>query len=102
MINNKSKIKELPKDTKFATFNSDNEDIILGEYYIAILIYNGVSFNQLLESANEIEDKKEREDVKAIITNIVLDFINLNHGYIYLINDNYNASEFLNSLALDF
>ncbi|TDO98485.1 hypothetical protein [Flavobacterium sp. 245] len=61
---NNTKLKELPKDTKFATFNSDNEDMILGEYLIAILIYNGTSFNQLLESANEIENKKRKRSKK--------------------------------------
>ncbi|OXA98962.1 hypothetical protein B0A75_12915 [Flavobacterium oncorhynchi] len=101
MTQNNIKLKELPRDTKFATLNSDNEDIILGEYLIATLIHNGTSFNQLLESANEIENKRERDDVKNIIINIVLDFINLNPKYIYLINDNDGASEFLNSIGLN-
>jgi hypothetical protein len=94
MIANNTILKELPKDTKFATFNSDSEDIIQGEYIIAALIYNGASFNQLLDCANEIEEKKEREDVKAVIIKMVLDFINLNPKYVFLINDKDGASEF--------
>jgi len=45
------------------------------------------SINQILEKTNEIEDKK-REAVKQIITEIVLNFINLNPEYIYTIKDN--------------
>ena len=78
MKSNKTEFKQLPKDTKFATFNSETKEIILGEYLIATLIYNGETFNKILESANEIEDKKEREDVKKIMYNIILDFVELN------------------------
>ena len=82
MIPKNTKLKELPKGTKFASVNLTDEDIILGEYLIATLLYNGVSLNQLLECTNEIEDKKERKDIKDIITQIALDFINLNSEYI--------------------
>lgn len=95
MTYNNIKLKELPKDIKFATFNSDNEDIILGEYIIATLIYNGFSLDQLLEPANEIEDLKEREDVKMIVTNIVLDFINLNPEFAEILEQNDRANEFI-------
>lgn len=78
MNNNNIKLKELPKDINFATFNSDNEDIILGEYLIAKLLYNGFTLKDILESTNKIKNKKERNIVKEIITNIVLNFTNLN------------------------
>ncbi|MBP1222030.1 hypothetical protein [Flavobacterium sp. 1355] len=51
----------MSKDIKFATYNSDKEDIILSEYLIVFSIRNGASFNQLLECVNEIENLKERE-----------------------------------------
>ncbi len=41
MENNKTELKELPKNIKFATYDEENKDIILGEYLIATLIYNG-------------------------------------------------------------
>lgn len=88
------KLKKLPKDTKFATFDSNNEDIILGEYLIAKLLYNGFTLNQILEQANEIEDMREREDVKSIITHISLNLISLNPEYSYLINENYGKRKF--------
>ncbi len=93
MEDNKIKLKELPKDTKFATFNSDNEDIILGEYLIATLIYNGATINQLLESANKIKDKKERKDVKRIMTQMILNYVNINPEYIYFLKDNTGANK---------
>lgn len=58
MANNNIKLNELPKGTKFATLNSDNEDIILCEYLIGTLLYNGFTLNHILESANEITNKK--------------------------------------------
>ncbi len=94
MITNNTKLKEIPKDTKFASFISDNEDIILGEYLIATLIYNGATFHQLLECANHIEVKKERENIKAIITEIVLNFINLNPKFDELLRQNETDDEF--------
>lgn len=79
---NDKKLKELPEDTKFATFNSDNEDIILGEYLIAKLLYNGFTLNDILEQANEIKNKKERESVKIIIIEITINLIELNPQYV--------------------
>lgn len=101
MITNNTIIKDLPKNIKLATFNSDDEDIFLCEYTLATLIYNGATFNQLLNLANEIEDIKEREDAKTIVINMVLDFINLNPKYVYLVNDSDGASEFLSYIGLD-
>ena len=96
MNSNNTELKELPKDTKFATFNSGNEDIILGEYLLAILIYNGQSLSEILEKTDEIEDKKEREDVKQIITNIVSNFINLNPEFVEILDQNNTAYNFSN------
>lgn len=90
------KLKKIPKDTKFATFNSDNEDIFLGEYLIATLIYNGASFNELLEPVNEIENKRERDDVKNIITNIVVEFIQINPEFAEILDQNNTAHDFSN------
>lgn len=78
MKNKNLPLTQLPTNIKFASFNSTNEDIILGEYIIATLLYNKTSINQILESANEIQDKEERENVKKILLNIITDFINLN------------------------
>lgn len=60
MITNDTKLKRLPERIKFASYNPNNEDVILGEYLIALLIYNGASFHQILETANEIENMEER------------------------------------------
>lgn len=84
----KPKLKELPKDIKFASFDSTNQDIILGEYLIATLLYNGKSLNQILESANEINNKKEKEDVKKLITNITMNLINLNPQFYEILKQN--------------
>ncbi|QZK91572.1 hypothetical protein K5V07_14105 [Flavobacterium sp. CHNK8] len=94
MNNNNTELKELPNNTKFTRFNSDNEDIILGEYLIALLINNGASFNELLESANEIEDKKERILVKKIMTDIIQNFINLNPEFAEILQQNDKAQTF--------
>lgn len=101
MKNNKLKAKKLPKDTKFAKFDSGNEDDILMEILIANLIHNGSSFRELIIASDLIENKKDREDMKTKITNIVLDFINLNPQYSSLLNDNYETSEFLNFIDCD-
>lgn len=93
MTYNNTKLKELPKDIKFATFNSKSEDIILGEYLIATLIYNGASFNQILECANEIKNVKKRKDTKTIIAKIALDFINLNPSFVKILNRNYRIHQ---------
>lgn len=78
-MNNKKTIhRKLPDNVKFAIYNTNNKDIVLSEYLIASSIYNGNSLDQILESANEIEDIKERKIVKDIMTNIFLDFIKLN------------------------
>jgi hypothetical protein len=87
MNNNKLKYKTLTKHTKFATFDSGNEDDILLELLIVNLINNGASLNELMKPTELIENKKDREEMKTIITNIILDFINLNPEFIYLINE---------------
>lgn len=102
MKNNKSTLKTLPKNTKFAKFNSENEDDVLLEFLIANLINNGTSFNELMKPTELIENKKDKKEMKTKITNIVLDFINLNPEYANLLNQNDEASEFLNSLGLVF
>ncbi|KAF2335645.1 hypothetical protein [Flavobacterium daemonense] len=88
MISNNTKLKELPKDIKFATYNSGNEDIIVGEYLLALLIYNGQSLSDILEKTNEIENKKERKNVKQIIKDIVFNFINLNPAFAEILKQN--------------
>lgn len=102
MKNNILKPKRLPKHIKFATFNSNNEDEILLEILIANLIRNGTSFNGLLKATDNIEKKKDREEMKTKITNITLDFINLNPEYAVILKQNNKAQEFLNILGLDF
>ena len=102
MKNNNLKFKELPKDIKFSTHNSNNEDFIILEFFIANLIYNGASFNQLLEPAENIENKKDKEQMITETTNIVLDFIKLNPEFAEILERNNKAHEFLNSLGLDF
>lgn len=94
MKNKKPLLRKLPETTKFATYDSDNEDIIEGEYIIATLIYNGTTFNQLLQATDEIEDDRERKDVKTEIIKIVLDFINLNPEYAMILEKNNKAHSF--------
>jgi len=97
---NTRKLKELPANRKFATFNSDNEDIILGEYLLAILIYNGQSLNEILEKTDEIEDRKEREKIKQIIINMILGFTKLNPESAEVLEQNNRAYYFLNQLDI--
>lgn len=101
MKNNKSEFKQLPKDIKFATHNSKNEDFYLLEFLIANLIYNGYSFNQLLKPAKNIENKKDREQMINQTTNIILDFVELNPEFNEILKRNNEAHEFLNFLGLD-
>ncbi|GIQ60327.1 hypothetical protein Flavo103_34630 [Flavobacterium collinsii] len=101
MKNNKPEFKELPENIKFATYDPIEKDVLYGEFLIATLIYNGASFNQLLQFANKKSKINERKDLKKFIMGLVLDFINLNPEYVYLINDKDEASEFLNSIGMD-
>lgn len=100
MKNNKQQLKVLPENIKFATQNSNNTDFIVLEYYIAILIYNGTSFEQLLESADDIENKKDKEQMITETTNIILDFISLNPGFSKILEHNNRAHRFLSSFSL--
>ena len=52
--------------------------ILFWRILIATLIDNGESLDKILKSADEIEDKKERESVKKIMSTIFLNFIELN------------------------
>ncbi|OXB09553.1 hypothetical protein B0A81_05320 [Flavobacterium plurextorum] len=88
MKNNRKEFKELPKNIKFATHNSNNEDFIIIEYFIANLIYNGASFKQLLEPAHDIKNKKDKEQMITETTNIVLDFIKLNPEFAKILKQN--------------
>jgi hypothetical protein len=81
MNNHKSNFKELPKNIKFATFNSNNEDHIILELFIVNLIHNGSSFNQFLKPAEDIKNKKDKEQMIVVTTDIILDFITLNPEY---------------------
>jgi hypothetical protein len=98
MKKNKKEFKELPKNIKFATHNSNNEDFIMIEYFIANLIYNGASFKKLLEPADDIENKKDKEQMIRETTNIILDFINLNPEFANILEQNNKAYELLISL----
>lgn len=102
MKNNKSRLKKLPKNTKFAKFDSENEDVVLLEFLIANLIHNGTSFNELMKPTDLIENKKDREEMKTKITNIILDFIDINPQYINILKQNDDVSEFLNFFDSDF
>jgi chemotaxis regulatin CheY-phosphate phosphatase CheZ len=101
MNNDKLKYKKLPKDTKFATFGSGKEDDILMEILIANLIHNGSSLKMLLNPVELVENKKDKEELKKIITNIILDFINLNPKYVDVLKQNDMVDEFLHSLGLN-
>ncbi|KQB43459.1 hypothetical protein RCH33_561 [Flavobacterium daejeonense] len=81
--------------------NPNNEIDTTLEQLIISLIHQGVTLNELIKPTENIVDPKEREEAKTTVTNIVLDFINKNPEYIYLINDNFNSNEFLNSLGFD-
>lgn len=94
MKNNDLEFKELPQGVKFATHDSNNVDFIILEYYVAILIYNGYSLNQLLESANDIEDKNDKKQMIKETTDIVLDFINLNPEFAKILKQNNTMSNF--------
>ena len=94
MKNSKTKFKDLPKSVKFATHNSNNEDSIILEFFIANLIYNGASLNQLLEPADHIENKKDKEQMIIETTNIILDFIKLNPEFSEILERNNKVHEF--------
>lgn len=81
--------------------NSNNEVDKTLEYLIINLIDQGVTFDELMKPTELIENKKEREEMKNKITNIVLDFINQDTEYIDLLNQNNRAHKFLNNLGLD-
>jgi hypothetical protein len=98
----KNEPKNLPKDTKFSTFNSGNEDDMLLEILIANLIYNGKSFKSLIKIVDTLEKSKDREEMKAKITNIILDFIKLNPNFTEILNRNDEAENFLSFLGLEF
>jgi len=87
-MNNNPKFKELPISTKFATHDSNNIDFILLELFIANLIYNGTSFNQLLEPAQDIENKRDKEQMITETTNIILEFIKLNPEFAEILEQN--------------
>jgi hypothetical protein len=93
--------KTLPKDTKFATINSNDEEDILLEILIANLIHNGTSFDKLMGFTEGIKDKKDREQMRVKATNIILDFIKLNPHFSDNLQRNDNAHEFLKSLGLN-
>lgn len=101
MKNKKREFKELPRDIKFATHNSKNEDYIIIEYFIAILIYNGSAFKQLLEPADDIKNKRDKEQMISETTNIILDFIKLNPEFAKILEQNNKAYELLNNLGLN-
>ena len=46
--------------------------------------------------------KTEEEEFKTRVSNIILDFINLNPQFISILKQNDNVSEFLNLLGVDF
>lgn len=94
MKTNNPQFKELPENTKFATQNSNNIDFIILEYYVAILIYNGSSFEQLLEPANDIEDKNNKKQMITETINIVLDFIKLNPEFAEILEQNNKTHKF--------
>ena len=102
MKTNNTTLKELPKNIKFATHNTNNIDFIILEFFIANLIYNGTSFKQLLEPADHIENKKVKEQMITETTNIILDFIKLNPEFANILEKNNKVYEFLSSLELDF
>lgn len=85
---NNPEFKELPEDVKFATHDSNNIDFIILEYYVAILIYNGYSFKQLLEPADDIEDKNNKKQMIKETTDIVLGFIKLNPEFGIILEQN--------------
>lgn len=101
MNTNKPKLKTLPKSTKFATVNSDNEDDFLLEALIALLILNGTPFKKLFPPSELFTNKKEEAEFNNRATNIILDFVNLNPKYAEMLKQNDKTHKFLNSLGLD-
>lgn len=81
--------------------NPNSEVDMTLEYLIINLIHQGVTFDELIKPIELIENKKDREEMKNKITNIVLDFINQDTEYIDLLNQNNRAHKFLNKLGLD-
>lgn len=93
--------KELPKDLKFSTFESGNEDDILLELLMVNLIHNGSSFESLIKGIEILDNEKDKREMKEKITNIILDFITLNPKYADILKQNYAASQFLKSIGLN-
>lgn len=85
---------------KYRTNPNKKKETTLKQLIIS-LILQGITLNELIKPTESIVDPKEREETKTKVTNIVLNFIDKNSEYIYLINDNFNSNEFLNSLEFD-
>ena len=99
--NIEKKPKKLPKDTKFATFESENEDDILMELLIANLIYNGTSFSTLIRPIDQLKTEKDKKEMTDKITNITLDFLKLNPSFLPILKQNDEVTKFLNFFGLD-
>lgn len=56
--------------------NQNNETEISLERLIIALIYQGVTFDELMEPTKKIKNKKNREEMQNKITKIILNFIN--------------------------
>lgn len=96
MENNKTELKELPKNIKFATYDKENEKDILLEFLIANLIHKGASFELLLSPIELIENKKE---MRTKITNITLHFISQNPKSAEVLKQNDRAHQFLKLIS---
>ncbi|MFY0602937.1 MAG: hypothetical protein JXQ93_03240 [Flavobacteriaceae bacterium] len=99
--NIEKKFKGLPEDVKFSTLNSENEDDILLEILIANLINNGSSFSSLMLPIKTLEKEKDKREMKEKITNIILDFLELNPQFVPILKKNDEVANFLQFFGLN-
>lgn len=91
MNTSKQNIKQLPKEIKFATINSyDEEDIILEET-IATLIYNSYSSKEIYKSIFDTECRETSRFMGHFVENIMKDFIKLNPEFVEILERNNNT-----------
>lgn len=93
---NKLNLKQLPKGTKFSTINSYNENDIILEKYIATLIYNEYSKDEIYKSLSNPENEIDSQFIGIVVQDIINNFIKLNPEFAKILTqkNNFNKLSF--------